>query len=66
MQIKSIESTRYVLIITRDIDINAFLEDKNDSSQAQKVQKNPIELISIPAISINTTIELVRRLLFNA
>jgi hypothetical protein len=65
MQMKSVESTRYVLITTRDLDINAFPEDDDDSSQTQKVRKNPIELISIPAISIDTAIELVRRLLFN-
>ncbi|KAF2176113.1 hypothetical protein K469DRAFT_700434 [Zopfia rhizophila CBS 207.26] len=64
-QMKAVESTGCVLITTRDLDINAFPGDDGNSSRTQGVQKNPTELISIPAMDIDTAIELVRKLLFN-
>lgn len=64
-QMKAVESTGCVLITTRDLDINAFLETDDNSNRTQEVQKNPTKLISITAMSVDPAIKLVRDLLFN-
>jgi hypothetical protein len=62
-KVKDVESTGCVLVTSRDMDDNTFSEKNDNPSRMKLVQKNPTELIKIPAMDANAAVALARNLL---